>query len=169
MILWNTLTWILKCVFTCNHTHTFPREGKCYCPDCGRGVIFQWVVMRCEACNYRAESHITLRQLTPSQRCCNNCGQQSFFYDYLESPSYFQLNKARLVIREEDEYLQERSHWSVYAFNDTWSILNTLREQTLSQGFMHLYQHMRQQATRALIAQKPCYIPALISTQSSTV
>lgn len=156
MILWNTLTWLLKCVFTCNHAHTFPREGKCYCPDCGRGVIFQWVVMRCQACNHRTESHITLRQLTPSQRCCINCGQQSFYYDYLDNPSYFQLNRARLIIREEADYLQEHHQWSVYAFSETWS---ALREQTFSQTFRHLYQ----QTAHALIGRSSCYAPALIA------
>jgi len=121
--------------------------------------------MRCEACHYRAESQLTLRQLTPSQRCCSNCGQPSFYYDYLDSPSYFQLNKARLVIREEREYLQGRYHWSVYAFTETWS---ALREQTLSQGFRHLCHQIRQQTVQAMIAQKPCYVPALIAAKSSS-
>lgn len=116
-----TLNWVLKCVFTCNHGRTAPKEGKCYCPDCGRGVIFQWVVMRCEACNYRTDSKISLRQLVPSQRCCANCGEQSFYYSYLDDPSYFQLHRARLIIREEADYLQGKHQWGVAAFNSQWA------------------------------------------------
>ena len=119
MRLLSTLGWILKCVFTCNHGQTAPREGKCYCPDCGRGLIFQWVVLRCQDCNQRVESQTSLRQLIPAQRCCNQCGERSFYYHYLEAPSYFQLQKARLMLREEEDYLQGRYNWSVYAFGET--------------------------------------------------
>jgi uncharacterized protein (DUF983 family) len=121
MPLISSLHWLFKCVFTCNHARTTAKEGKCFCPDCGRGVIFQWVVMRCESCRQRTESRLLLRQLVPQTRCCATCGQASFYYDYLEAPSYFQLHQARLIIREEADVLQGRYRWSVFSVAEHWS------------------------------------------------
>lgn len=154
MALLSTLGWVFKCIFTCNHGRTAPKEGKCYCPDCGRGVIFQWVVMRCEECNVRMDSHTALRQLVPDQRCCPNCGERAFCYHYLEAPSYFQLQKARLMIREEADYLQGRYHWSVYAFGETLG-------QSVGQKFEQVMQN-----THAWLTTEPRYAPVLIAVQS---
>lgn len=156
MALLSTLGWVFKCVFTCNHGRTAPKEGKCYCPDCGRGVIFQWVVMRCEECNIRTDSHTALRQLVPDQRCCSNCGERAFCYQYLEAPSYFQLHKARLMIREEADYLQNRYNWSVYAFGETLG-------KSVGQKFEQVMQ-----GTQAWLTTKPRYAPVLIAMQSQS-
>lgn len=115
----STTGWFLKCVFSCNHLRTPVNEGKCYCPDCGRGLIYQWVVIRCKQCQLRLDARTVLRQVVPAQRCCAACGEQAFRYEYLEAPSYFQLHKARLIVREELDYLQGRLHWSVYGFGET--------------------------------------------------
>jgi hypothetical protein len=110
------LGWILTCLFSCGHWRTPVNEGKCYCPDCGHGVIFQWVVVRCGTCRVRVDSRMWLRQVLPMQRCCPACGERAFQFDYLESPSYFQLHKAQLIVRDEQDYLQGRSfHWSLYS------------------------------------------------------
>ncbi len=155
MRLFSTLRWILKCVFTCNHGQTSPKEGKCYCPDCGRGVIFQWVVLRCQDCKQRIESQTLLRQLIPAQRCCSQCGERSFYYQYLENPSYFQLQKARLMLREEADYLQGHYQWSIYAFGETLG--------------KPMGAHLASTCERALrwLTQPSPFTPALITVQSS--
>lgn len=107
------------CVFRCNHFRTPVNEGKCYCPDCGRGLIYQWVVVRCEVCHQRMESRSFFRQVVPLQRCCAYCGEQGFRFDYLESPDYFQLHKAQLIVREEEDYLQRPYAWSSYNLGET--------------------------------------------------
>jgi ribosomal protein S27AE len=110
-----SLTWIFKCLLTCGHRHTPVAEGKCYCPDCGKGVIYQWVVVRCTTCRVRVDSRILLRQIMPSSRCCPKCGEHSFQVEYLEAPSYFHLHKAQLIVRDEHDYLQDRFHyWTLY-------------------------------------------------------
>lgn len=158
MTLITTLQWLLKCVFTCNHGRTAPKEGKCFCPDCGQGVIFQWVVMRCESCNHRADSRLLLRQLTPSQRCCANCGQASFYYDYLDDPSYFQLHRARLVVREEADYLQGRHQGNTYAFTEQWQAFTR-------ESFRYYWDNLSGKAAALLAPQAPL-APALIACQS---
>jgi len=155
-----SLQWILKCVFTCNHGRTETAEGKCFCPDCGRGVIFQWVVIRCESCRHRTDSRIALRQLVPERRCCANCGEQSFVYDYLESPSYFQLHRARLIVREESEYLQGRCQWSAFAHAEQWP---GFPGQALNQAWDRFVRK-----TLALLPISPGYAPALIPVHCQT-
>lgn len=129
MLLVSTLFWLLKCVFSCNHLRTPVNEGKCYCPDCGRGLVYHWVVARCNACRVRLESRTVLRQVVPVQRCCPNCGGQSFRFDTLSAPSYFQLQKAQLMVREEQDYLQGGFQWSVYGWGEA---MGRTVEQTLS-------------------------------------
>lgn len=114
LILLTMFGWLLKCIFSCNHLRTPVNEGKCYCPDCGRGLIYQWVIIRCAQCRLRLDGRTVLRQVAPARRCCAYCGERQFEYEYLIGPSYFQLNKAQLVIREEADYLQGRFQWSVY-------------------------------------------------------
>lgn len=104
-----------KSIFFCNHARTPVNEGKCYCPDCGRGLIYQWVVIRCLQCQKRIESQTVLRQVLPACRCCPHCGESSFQAEYLESPSYFQLHKASLQVWEEHDYLGAEPTWSVYS------------------------------------------------------
>jgi hypothetical protein len=119
MLCLKPLLWMLKCIFSCNHWRTPVNEGKCYCPDCGRGVIYQWVIIRCQTCRVRVDSHTVLRQVMPRHKCCPYCGENAFQLEYLESPSYFQLHKAQLSVREEQDYLQTRSRWSVYSFGES--------------------------------------------------
>jgi hypothetical protein len=96
--------WLLKCLFSCNHFRTRVSEGKCFCPDCGQGLIYRWIVLRCAECNVRRESGYFLRQVVPAERCCAHCGGAEFNRETLESPSYYQLHKARLVVAEEQDY-----------------------------------------------------------------
>lgn len=119
MLLLNTIAWLLKCVFSCNHLRTPVNEGKCYCPDCGRGLIYQWVILRCAQCRLRLDARTVLRQVVPAQRCCSYCGERVFQSEYLLSPSYFQLHKAHLVVREEADFLQGRFQWRVYGFSQS--------------------------------------------------
>lgn len=46
-----------------------------------------------------------MRYVLPLHRYCLQCGESSWQVDYLESPAYFQLYKACLVIRDSDPTL----------------------------------------------------------------
>jgi hypothetical protein len=92
--------WMWMQVFSCTHAHTRLNEGKCYCPDCGCGLIIRWVVLRCGECEIRRESRYWLRQIIPAQRCCVACGTERYNTETLDSPSYFQLHTARLLMEE---------------------------------------------------------------------
>jgi uncharacterized protein (DUF983 family) len=89
-----------KCLFFCTHPRIAVSEGKCYCPDCGQGLIYQWVLLRCQQCNGRRDSRYLLRQVLPRYRHCLQCGEADWRLDHLESPAYFQLHQARLIIQE---------------------------------------------------------------------
>ena len=118
MLVFSMFYQILTCVFSCNHLRTPINEGKCFCPDCGRGVIFQWVVLRCQTCRVRVDSKFRFRQVIPAQPCCPQCGESAFDKNFLESPAYFQLHKAQLLAREEEDYIDSRFGWSLRSMGE---------------------------------------------------
>ncbi len=100
MLLLSAFGWMWAQIFSCTHAQTQLSEGKCYCPDCGCGLIIRWVVLRCSECQVRRESRYWLRQIIPAQRCCMACGTERYNAEYLDNPSYFQLYTARLLMEE---------------------------------------------------------------------
>lgn len=102
---------LFQSLLVCNHSRTPATEGKCYCPDCGAGVIFHWVVLRCTSCNVRRESMYLLREVVPADRCCTSCGEDAYRMDSLDSPAFYQLRKARLIAQTEEAYMQTRFDW----------------------------------------------------------
>ena len=101
----------------CHHTRTPVHEGKCYCPDCGRGLIYQWIVLRCNACKTRRDSVYRFRRIVPQQRCCPQCGENTWRVERLDSPLYYQLHKARLRVQLVDDAVPRQPfHWSHYQF-----------------------------------------------------
>lgn len=93
-------------LLTCAHAPLSPDEGKYYCPDCGRGLIYQWIVLRCATCNTRLESRMGFHTLKPAKRFCPRCGNTGFQPQILEAPGYFQLEKAWLMQWDEANYLK---------------------------------------------------------------
>ena len=91
----------LRWCFQCRHARAPVAEGKCYCPDCGRGLIFRWRVLHCTGCNHRRETRYLLRQIVPLQTCCPFCGEAEVQLKTLVSPFYYQLKHARLVPEED--------------------------------------------------------------------
>ncbi len=92
-------------VFSCNHANAPFTEGKSICPDCGRTVILQWAVLRCEFCQTKRASRFIFRTVFPLENYCTACGQNETRLDYLENPAYYHLHKAILVVQDEHAYL----------------------------------------------------------------
>ncbi len=104
---------------SCNHTRTPVNEGKCFCPDCGRGILYQWVVLRCQDCESRRESRYQFRRLSPAERCCAQCGSPEWRREPLETPEFYQLHKAQLTVQEEGKTLSgSKTFWSVYHWTE---------------------------------------------------
>jgi hypothetical protein len=118
MLVFSLFCWILKRAFLCHHLRTTVNEGKCYCPDCGRGLVYHWVVLRCVGCQARLESRASLGQVTPLRRCCPHCGENQTRMDRLELPAYFHLHKAQLMVQEEADYIQFRFGGSLRTMGD---------------------------------------------------
>lgn len=102
-----TLIWILQALlrsaFSCSHTATPVHEGKCYCPDCGKGVIFRWVMTRCGGCHTRRETRYVFRHVFPVASFCPQCGESDVYSEYLEAPKYYQVTQAKLVVMEAED------------------------------------------------------------------
>jgi hypothetical protein len=99
------LSWILHRlpdILSCTHPHLTLDEGMCYCPDCGKGLIFKWVFIRCNGCHQRRNSVSFWEQIIPCHPFCQFCGEQSWHLQYLEQPEFFQLHTASLMLYKGD-------------------------------------------------------------------
>ena len=88
----------------CSHTRTAVAEGKCYCPDCGRGIVYQWVNLRCGGCRIRRESAYRLGRIIPADPFCRQCGESAVYAEYLENARPHQLHRAKLVMLVDSDY-----------------------------------------------------------------
>ena len=98
--------WVVKGFFTCQHRNIPVHEGKCYCPNCGKGVIFEWVVLECSGCHKRRKSHHLFNRLVPAHRCCLDCGHDETNTIKLGNPWYYQLKHAQIIFQDEEIYLE---------------------------------------------------------------
>lgn len=121
MRFWTVVFSILQSLFTCSHARALGVEGKTYCPDCGKGVIFRWVVHRCVGCHQRRPTRYLFRNVVPLHQCCTFCGEEASERVYLSEPEFFQLRHALLsyeVERHEASLLSEiRINLSHYVVN----------------------------------------------------
>jgi len=93
----------LKALLSCSHGNTRVVEGKTFCPDCGVGVVFRWVVLRCSGCHQRRPGRYWMRQVVPQERCCTYCGDANYETQVLENPSFYQIRHAMLSVEAEDD------------------------------------------------------------------
>jgi hypothetical protein len=97
--------WLFKMLIACPHPAILSGQGKFYCPHCTEGVIAQWVVLRCWLCGGKRPLKYWMRQIIPNDKCCQACGEKKVHPEYLENPSYFQIQDALLFFQKESEYL----------------------------------------------------------------
>lgn len=99
-------------VMGCNHARAAMAEGKCYCPDCGRGIVYQWVNLRCGGCQIRRDSAYRLGRIVAADPFCRQCGASAVYAEYLENARPHQLHKAKLVMLVDTEYEHQYAPWA---------------------------------------------------------
>lgn len=95
------LHWVTAILVHCQHKNLRPSEGKCFCKDCGKGLVFSWVILRCDHCQSRLPLKLQFKQLCPKDNFCMHCGHQEASIIALESAKFYQLDQAILVCLEE--------------------------------------------------------------------
>jgi len=80
----------------CKHTNAPMVEGKTWCPDCGEGLLFEWVLFRCTCCDQKRPGRYQFGKPVPQTRHCQGCGSAEYQTLVLENPEYFQLRHALL-------------------------------------------------------------------------
>ncbi len=99
MPFWFCIQQIVEALFSCCHHHAQPTEGKTYCPDCGCGLIFKWVVIRCQSCGQRRAGQYRFRTVIPADTCCTFCGDNQWIHQELINPEFYQLHYAMLSMQ----------------------------------------------------------------------
>ena len=121
VFLLNYIQTVLR-AFRCRHVRAHWVQGKTFCPDCGNGLVFQWVLLRCVGCRQPRPSLLTHGEVVPKARCCIDCGEAKTTRELLAEPQYFQLPFVSLVLTEEkkscDSDLENFStrtlhHWGI--------------------------------------------------------
>ncbi len=102
---------LLKALVTCSHARANAVEGKTFCPDCGQGVVFRWVVLKCVGCGQRRSACYRFRQVAPVDLCCRFCGDPSWEARVLVDPEYYQLRYALLQYEPDPEEAAGRPDW----------------------------------------------------------
>lgn len=80
----------------CQHHHAPMVEGKTWCPDCGEGLLFEWVVFKCACCDQKRPGQYFFGQPKPQTRHCQGCGSTEYHTLVMDNPEYFQLRFALL-------------------------------------------------------------------------
>lgn len=96
-------------LFACKHANTAVTEGKSFCPDCGCGVVFQWVNLRCSGCGVRRDTAYCWGRILPTQAVCVRCGEGDVWPEYLENARPYQIHRARLVMHVDTEYEEKQA------------------------------------------------------------
>lgn len=102
-LLYAFLNWLLHC----KHLKLPWREGKCFCPECGKVLIIHWLVIRCAECGARRAGRYCGFSIYPLYRCCEHCGESATRFEPLVMPAYYQLSQALLMVEEETDFLTQ--------------------------------------------------------------
>lgn len=102
------VVYVVQLMTRCQHVGIQAQEGKCFCPDCGQGVVFQWVVLRCQQCQAKRPSQYVYGHILPTEPCCVHCGHRDVVEESLENARYYQLTHAQLVRLDEQDYQTQR-------------------------------------------------------------
>lgn len=78
----------------CPHPNAAWREGKNYCPSCGRGFVLQWITRVCSHCGRRRPLQYSRCGIALLQPYCQHCGAWQSTLHILEAPAYYQLQHA---------------------------------------------------------------------------
>jgi hypothetical protein len=102
-------------VLACRHGSTRVVEGKTFCPDCGVGVVYEWVILKCKGCRQKRAARYWFNQVVPYQSCCSMCGEVACIEETHASLQFYQLSHALLIktIEEEEnyDYVSHLSEW----------------------------------------------------------
>lgn len=94
---------LIRDILKCHHPAAHLAEGKTYCPDCGEGIVYRWVILRCAGCQHRRPGKYWFGEVIPAQSCCIFCGEKKISMEYLNEPEFFQLRYAMLSFKSDKE------------------------------------------------------------------
>jgi hypothetical protein len=97
---------------SCKHRRMPMHEGKCFCPDCGQGIIVRWATLCCVGCGTRRRNRYLFGRFVPAEAYCIRCGEREVSVRFIDNPLFYQLRHARLVCQDEEEFLRAHSRLS---------------------------------------------------------
>ena len=84
----------------CVHEKITPDMEQGYCPDCGKLIVNEWYITRCNCCGVKMKAMLKNGQIIPQNHYCTNCGAHDYSVEKLEQINFIDINFAALVKRE---------------------------------------------------------------------
>jgi hypothetical protein len=129
--LWQFIQAAIEDATTCRHTRVAMAEGTSYCPDCGCGVVYEWVTLRCNDCGRKRQGQYCYNEVVPADRCCRHCGEHQVRKEVMDEPDYFQMQWALLELQA-DDYRQAAPTVVVQAWVEASTVQNSPTKQPVA-------------------------------------
>lgn len=84
----------------CKHTNITPLSAGSYCPDCGKEIQIDWMLLRCSCCNSKREARIIFNSIKPKSKYCIKCGSPECYVEKKETIEYFDVHYAVISKKE---------------------------------------------------------------------
>jgi len=78
----------------CTHTKVSLNTEEAYCPDCGALIKNKWFLIRCSCCGIKRKASIFKDSIRPETKFCENCGEEEFIVQELESLNFIDIRYA---------------------------------------------------------------------------
>lgn len=87
------LRWVISFFNTskiCLHTNVNPLSPyDNFCPDCGKRVVAEWHIIRCNDCHSKRSGYYLFDRFVPYEKFCKRCGESDFRVEVKENIEFF--------------------------------------------------------------------------------
>ena len=84
----------------CLHLRVSPNSGLRFCPECGKEIEINWLILRCKNCNCKKHSYLLADLLLPTENYCVNCGNVEYIVEKLSNLNFYDIDYA--VLKKEE-------------------------------------------------------------------
>jgi len=116
----------------CTHDKIIPSNSGNYCPDCGKQVVIQWHIVRCDGCCSKRKSYLVKNKLSPVENFCTKCGSPDYYVEEKEQIEFFDYDYATMIREEIREKQPIKETIQVWIEEESRNMFSTPRLLTVN-------------------------------------
>lgn len=97
------LRWIISYISpekVCLHVNFDPLSPfDHFCPDCGKRVVAEWHIIRCDVCDTKRNGFYLMDRFVPYMKYCKRCGSDEYKLEIKENINFFDYSYAAFKIK----------------------------------------------------------------------